>query len=201
MRYDLEVIASLVEPGATVLDLGCGEGDLLDLLRRERGVKGSGIEKHEDEVSRSIARGLTVLQGDFNQEIADYADGRFDYVILSQTLQQVFAPDQLLREMLRVGRRGIVSFPNFGHWAIRLQLLLAGVAPISRSLPYEWYDTPNIRVITLKDFRQFARKKGFRILTEIDIDTDARQAKGRIVRVAANLRATYGIFLIGQQSA
>jgi len=198
MRYDLQIIASWIEPGARVLDLGCGEGDLLHYLEKNRQVVGTGIERVESRVAHAIEKGLSVLHGDINAEILDYADNSFDYVILSQTLQQVYEPASLLQELLRVGSRGIVSFPNFSHWRIRLQLLLSGYAPISKQLPYEWYDTPNIRVITLKDFRKFSKEVGFKILKEVAINTNSQDKRGSIVSVAPDLLATYGIFMIGK---
>lgn len=196
MRFDLEIIASWIEPGSKVIDLGCGEGDLLLHLITRRGVQGRGIERSEEKVAHCIERGLTVLQGDINEEVHDYPEGGFDYVILSQTLQQVYEPDVLIRAMLRIGRRGIVSFPNFGHWDIRRQVFFTGFAPVTRQLPYQWYDTPNIRVISLKDFRRFVDRVGLHIRREAAINTHSQDRHGRIVRVLANLRATYGIFLI-----
>jgi methionine biosynthesis protein MetW len=143
-----------------------------------------------------IARGLSVLQGDLNTEVEDYPDNSFDYVILSQTLQQVFAPDTLLHSLSRIGRQVIVSFPNFSHYSIRLQLLLKGVAPKNEQLPYSWYDTPNIRVITLADFRKFAGDVGYTIVKEVAINTDHHDTQGHIVRWFTDLRACYGIFAI-----
>jgi len=198
MRFDLQIIASWIETGSRVLDLGCGEGDLLQFLKKNRGVVGTGIERVEAKVAQCIERGLSVLQGDINKEVLDYEDGTFDYVILSQTLQQVYDPANLIQSLLRIGKRGIVSFPNFSHWRIRLQLLLTGYAPITKQLPYEWYDTPNIRVITIKDFRKFSKEVGFNILKEVAINTQNHERRGNIVKVHPNLRATYGIFLIGR---
>jgi methionine biosynthesis protein MetW len=197
MRYDLQIIASWIEPSSQVLDLGCGEGDLLKYLINHKHVRGSGIEHNENKVAECIEKGLSVLQGDINDEVLDYPDNTFDYVILSQTLQQVYEPDTLIRSMMRIGKKGIVSFPNFSHWGIRLQLLLSGYAPISRQLPYEWYDTPNIRVITIKDFRKFTQEVGFTILKEVAINTQSENRYGKVIKVFPNLRATYGIFLIG----
>ena len=196
MRFDLHLIASWIEPGARVLDLGCGEGSLLEYLIQHKKVVGSGIEQNESRVAKCIEKGLSVLQGDINVEIEDYPDDSFDYVILSQTLQQVYAPDELIRSMLRIGNKGIVSFPNFSHWRVRLGLLTSGYAPVTRQLPYQWYDTPNIRVITLKDFRKFAREVGYRILKEVAIDAQSAKRAGNIVRAMPDLRANYGIFLI-----
>ena len=198
MRFDLRVVASWIDPGSRVLDLGCGEGDLLAYLKEHRKVTGSGIECQECKVASCIERGLSVLQGDINQEVLDYPDDAFDYVILSQTLQQVFEPADLIRAILRIGRRGVVSFPNFSHWRNRLQLLTTGYAPKNRQLPFEWYNTPNIRVITLNDFRRFARLAGFTILKEVAINTDHHNEDGNIINHLAGLRATYGIFMIGK---
>ena len=198
MRFDLQIVASWIEPGSKVLDLGCGEGDLLYFLKENKGVSGTGIERVEAKVARCIEKGLSVLQGDINEEVLDYPDKTFDYVVLSQTLQQVYKPDELIQSLLRVGRRGIVSFPNFSHWVIRMQLLLSGYAPITKQLPYEWYNTPNIRVITLKDFRKFSKEVGFEILKEAAIDTNNHDKRGNIVEFLPTLRATYGIFLIGE---
>lgn len=198
IRFDLQIVASWIRPGSKVLDLGCGEGDLLFYLKKHRQVVGTGIERVESKVAIAIERGLSVLHGDINEEIDDYADQTFDYVILSQTLQQVYGPSALIQSLLRIGRRGIVSFPNFSHWRIRLQLLFTGFAPISKQLPYEWYDTPNIRVITIRDFRTFSREVGFHIIREAAINTRRSDRRGRIIRRMPNLLATYGIFMIGR---
>jgi methionine biosynthesis protein MetW len=196
IRFDLQIIASWIEPNTRVLDLGCGEGALLDFLKRKKNVDGTGIEHNEAKVAECIEQGCTVLQGDINQEVLDYADGTFDYVILSQTLQQVFEPDTLIRSILRIGNKCVVSFPNFSHWLVRLQLLLSGYAPVTRQLPYQWYDTPNIRVITLKDFRKFSKAVGFHILKEAAIII--HNGQGKTVQFMPNLRANHGIFLIGE---
>ncbi len=201
IRFDLQIVASWIEPGSKVLDLGCGTGDLLYFLKKHKQVDGTGIERAEAKVAQCIEKGLSVLQGDINEEILDYPDNTFDYVIVSQTLQQVYEPDKLIQSLLRIGKKGIVSFPNFSHWGIRLQLLRTGYAPITKQLPYEWYDTPNIRVITLKDFRKFSRDVGFKILKEVAINSNSHDRYGNIVTFLPNLRATYGIFLIGKKNS
>jgi len=196
IRYDLQIVASWIEPGSKVLELGCSEGNLLYFLKKNKQVTCTGIEINEAKVAACIEKGLTVLQGDINEEVLDYPDDVFDYVILSQTLQQIYEPSQLFRSMLRIGKRGIVSFPNFSHWSIRMQLFFKGYAPITKQLPYEWHNTPNIRVITIKDFRKYAKDVGFRIIKEVAINTNNQERSGNIIRFLPNLRATYGIFLI-----
>lgn len=194
VRFDLRIIASWIKPGATVLGLGCGEGDLLYYLKQHRQVHETGIEIVEERVARCIEKGLSVLQGDINEEILDYPDGAFDYVILSQTLQQVYEPESLIKGMLRIGKKAIVSFPNFGHWRIRTQVLFAGRAPVTRELPYTWHDTPNIRVLSIKDFMNFIKKMGFHIEKSVAISPGRNQERGTIVTIMPNLFATYGIF-------
>ena len=197
MRFDLQIIASWIEPGSRVIDLGCGEGELLKHLITHKDVTGNGIERNESRVARCIEKGLSVLQGDINEEVQDYPDNTFDYVILSQTLQQVYEPDTTIRSMLRIAKKGIVSFPNFSHWSCRWQLLTSGYAPVTRQLPYEWYNTPNIRVITIKDFRKFIHEVGFNILKEVAINTQSETRYGKAISFLPNLRATYGLYLIG----
>lgn len=199
IRFDLQVIADWIEPCSKVLDLGCGRGDLLAFLDETKHIDGTGIEMDKEKAAYCITRGLSVLQGDLNEEVDDYPDKSFDYVILSQTLQQIFEPARLLYSLSRIGKRVIVSFPNFSHYSIRLQLLLNGVAPKNDQLPYSWYDTPNIRVITLADFRKFARDVGYTIVKEIAINTNSANSAGSIVRNFTNLRATYGIFVIEKE--
>ena len=196
LRFDLQVVASWIEPHSTVLDLGCGTGDLLAWLKINKEVTGVGIEQDPEKVAACIGRGLTVVQGDLNSEVEDYRDSSFDYVILSQTLQQVYEPARLLSSLARIGRKVIVSFPNFSHYTIRLQLLFNGLAPKNDQLPYSWYDTPNIRVITLADFRKFTHDVGYRIVKEIAINTNSANSAGEVVRFLSNIRATYGIFAI-----
>ncbi len=197
MRFDLQIIASWIESGSKVLDLGCCEGELLYFLKKNKQIEGTGIERVESKVARCIEKGLPVIQGDINEEIMDYQDNTFDYVILSQTLQQVYEPSKLIQALLRTGKRGIVSFPNFSHWRVRLQLLVTGYAPITKQLPYEWFDTPNIRVITIKDFRKYSKEIGFKIIKEVAINTQHQTKSGKIIKFLPTLFATYGIFLIG----
>lgn len=198
MRFDLEVIASWIEPGAKVLDLGCGEGDLLHYLKKEKNVLCTGIDFKETNIEKCIEKGLTALQGDINEEVKDYANQAFDYVVLSQTLQQVYQPEALLTDLLRIGKKVVVSFPNFSHWGCRMQLLFQARAPQTSQLPYSWYNSPNIRVITINDFIKFSKSFGFSILQQVAINTQNDDREGTIVRFLPELRATYGIFLIGK---
>ncbi len=198
MRFDLQIIASFVEEKSRMLDLGCGQGNLLEFLKLNKQVEGYGIEIDEDKVIAGIERGLPILRGDINEETQDYADNTFDYVILSQTLQQVYNPENIIKEMLRIGKKGIVSFPCFNHVSIKLQLLFTSKAPVTEELPYEWYDSPNIRVVTLKDFRIFCAKHKIKILKELAISSHHKETTGKIVRFFPNWLARYGIFLLSR---
>ena len=198
MRFDLQIIASLVEEKSRMLDLGCGEGNLLKYLKLDKNVDGYGIEIDEDKVISGIEKGLPILKGDIIEETQDYAENTFDYVILSQTLQQVFSPEKVIQEMLRIGKRGIVSFPCFNHISIKLQLLFFSKAPVTEELPYEWYNTPNIRVLTLKDFRIFCAKNKIKILKELAISSHYKATTGKIVRFFPNWYAKYGIYLLSR---
>src|SRR5215470_7856888 len=159
IRPDHLLVAQMVEQGSRVLDVGCGDGDLLRLLE-SRGVDGRGIELSREGVNRCVAKGLAVIQGDADTDLVNYPDDAFDYVILSQTLQATRKPRVVLEHLLRIGRHAIVSFPNFGHWRMRLQLLIGGHMPRTENLPYSWWDTPNIHFCTIKDFRQLCQVAG-----------------------------------------
>jgi methionine biosynthesis protein MetW len=160
IRVDLQFIARMIEPGSRLLDVGCGRGALLEYLVNEKQVDGRGIELSTEGVNACVIRGLSVIQGDANTDLKNYPDDAFDYVVLSQTLQAMTAPKEALEQMLRIGKRAIVSFPNFAHWRIRLHLLLKGRMPVSETLPDQWYDTPNIHFCTIKDFTELCREMG-----------------------------------------
>ncbi len=198
LRYDLKIIASWIEPESKVLGLGCGEGDLLYWLKKEKNVKERGIEIQESKVAKCIEKGVSVLQGDINEEMEDYPDNAFDYAICSQTLQQVYEPSNLIHSMMRVAKMGVVSFPNFGHITVRMHLAFTGRAPVTKELPYSWHDTPNIRVLSLNDFKKFSKQVGFKILKNAAINTNNTQRQGKIITFLPNMFATYGIFLIGK---
>jgi methionine biosynthesis protein MetW len=189
-RSDYAIIGEIVEPGTKVLDLGCGEGELLQWLAENKGVEARGVEISGAKVQRAIARGVSVYQGDIDEGLADYPDQVFDYVILSQTLQETRRPLQVLREMLRVGRHAIVAFPNFGHWRVRWSMLVSGRAPRTRLFPYNWYDSPNIHFLTVDDFEQLARQEG--LVMERRFFLAGRRKVGAL----PNLLAEVAVFLV-----
>ena len=162
-RSDYQIIGEMVERNSRVLDLGCGDGELLQWLAENKAVDARGVEISSAKVQRAIARGVSVYQGDIDRGLADYPAGAFDYVILSQTMQETHRPRKVLREMLRVGRRVIVAFPNYGHWRVRLSLLASGRAPKTRLFPHEWYESPNIHFLTVHDFEDLAALEGLAI--------------------------------------
>jgi methionine biosynthesis protein MetW len=195
-RLDYLKVCDMVAPGSRVLDVGCAEGELLALLQDRRGVDGRGIELSQAGVNAAVGRGLAVIQGDADSDLSDYPDDAFDYVILSQTLQATRNPRLVLENMLRIGHRAIVSFPNFGHWRIRWQILTRGRMPVTDNLPYEWYDTPNIHFCTIRDFVDMARSADAVIER-----AEALSLSGRPVQVQApwwfwNLFGEQAVFLL-----
>jgi len=200
IRVDHKIIAELIDNGSRVLDLGCGDGSLLKFLVTEKSVIGRGVEITEEGMEICVSKGLSVLHGDIDEGIRDYRDGFFDYVVLSQTLQVVHRPRFVIKEMLRAGKKAIVSFPNFGNWRVRLDLLFSGRMPKSDVLPFEWYDTPNIHLCTIKDFRVLCSEMGIRIEREIYLKNQDTENTGLLVRVAPNLFAGIAIYLISNQS-
>ena len=198
LRNDHRIVADLVSPGSRVLDIGCGDGTLLSYLRAEKGIDARGIELSREGVASCVGKGLAVIQGDADTDLFDYPDACFDTVILSQTLQATRQPRVVLEEMLRIGKNAIVSFPNFGHWRMRLEIALQGRMPVTKSLPYSWYDTPNIHFCTIRDFLALADEIDARILK-----MHALSAKGRPVAVGMpwwvwNLVGEQGIFQLSR---
>ncbi|MGZ3234925.1 MAG: methionine biosynthesis protein MetW [Croceibacterium sp.] len=193
LRADLAVIAAQVAPGARVLDVGCGEGELMEVLQREKGCDARGMEIDPEAVERCVARGLSVVQGDADRDLADYPDGAFDAAILSQTLQTAARPDHMLDELLRIGRRAFVSFPNFAYWRMRLSLLTHGRMPVTRHLPVSWYETQNIHHVTVEDFRELLREKGVTV-EKSWFFTGEREIGG----ARANWRAEHAVFQLSR---
>lgn len=189
-RSDYAIISEWIEPGSRVLDLGCGDGELLAWLAENKSVQARGIEIDVRRVQRAIARGVSVYHGDIDQGLTDCPDESFDFVILSQTLQETRRPLHVLREMLRVGRRAIVAFPNYGHWSVRLALLVRGRAPVTRCFPYQWYDSPNIHFFTIRDFQALVCEQGWKVEREIFL---SGRYSGRFL---ANLLAEVAVFLL-----
>ena len=190
LRPDLAAVAAAVPEGARVLDIGCGNGQLLAWLRDTKGVEGRGIELDASDVAAAVGRGLAVVQGDADTDLADYPDAAFDVVILSNTLQAMQRPAAVLMELVRIGRSAIVSFPNFGHWRVRLSLSLSGRMPVTRSLPVSWHETPNIHFCTIADFEALAVEMG------LTVERRAGLASGRQVALWPNLLADTGVFVL-----
>ena len=193
LRPDLAVIARQVPAGARVLDVGCGDGDLMAVLQAEKGVDARGMEIDAEAVEKCVARGLSAVQGDFNRDLADYPDDAFDYAVLSQTLQTAERPDLILDDLLRIGRKAFVSFPNFAHWRMRASLLWTGRMPVTRHLPVSWYETQNIHHVTVTDFVQLLKDKGVRV--ERSWFFSGERELGAL---GANWRAEYAVYLLSR---
>jgi methionine biosynthesis protein MetW len=190
-RPDFNVIGEIIQPGSRVLDLGCGEGELLAWLVENKRVMARGVEISSAQVRKAIGRGVSVYQGDIDEGLADYPDKAFDYVILSQTLQETLSPLTVLQEMLRVGRRAIVSFPNFGHWTVRAAMLFNGQAPKTKLFPYNWYNSPNIHFLSINDFEDLCRDHKFPIERRYFLSGSTR------IGLVPNLLAQTAVFLLG----
>lgn len=196
LRADLRLITRLVPEGSRVLDLGCSDGSLMAHLRDERGCTVRGIELDHADIASAIGLGLSVVQADLDEGLAGYRDDSFDVVVLSQTLQVVKRPAFVLREMLRVGERGIVSFPNFGYWKVRGYLMARGRMPVSKSIPFSWYDTPNIHHTTITDFRDFVSASGGRIEQELPLLVGGFSGGIKHVRTWPNLLADTAVAVV-----
>ena len=190
LKLEHRVISEWIEGHSSVLDLGCGDGELLSILIQEKQVHAQGIEIDEQAIHKCVAKGLSVFQQDIDTGLSEYRDKFFDYVMLSQSLQQVKNPDIVLKEALRVGKKVIVSFPNFAHYTARFQIFFGGRVPVTRALPYEWHDTPNSHFLSISDFIEYCHERS------IEIEDSVFIGKNKKVRVLPNLFAEIGIFLL-----
>ena len=195
IRKDLLLIADMIESRTRVLDIGCGDGALLDHLGNVKGVDGRGIELSQTGVNACVRQGLSVVQGDADTDLADYPPLAFDYAVLSETLQATRAPDELLRQLVRIARYAIISFTNFGHWRIRLSLLMNGRMP-AIGQGKNWYDTPNIHLCTMRDFAELCNELDLRVERAVSLNDDGVSREIRRIGLAANLRGEQGIFLL-----
>ncbi len=200
-RHDFDEILRLVRPGARVLDVACGEGVLLDRLAREKGVDGRGIEVEPSAVSACLAKGLAVMQGDAERDLAEFGDASFDYAILSQALQAMREPRKVLEALLRLADRAIVSFPNFGHWRVRVSLLTGGRMPETRALPEPWWETPNIHLCTLRDFTDLCSELGLRIEAAAALAGDRPARPMDPAHGIENWRAEQALFLLSRRTS
>ena len=193
LRPDLAIIAREVAPASRILDVGCGDGALMAALRDGKQVDARGMELDRANVTECVARGLSVIQGNADTDLADYPDAAFDYAILSQTLQTTMRPDLVLEQLLRIGKHAFVSFPNFAHWRVRLSLLWGGPMPVTRLLPVAWYETPNIHHVTIDDFRALVKERGIRVDGAWFLSGDRLTSDA-----AANFRAEHAVFLLSR---
>ncbi len=196
VRVDLHHIADMIDVGSRVLDIGCGDGALLDYLVHNRQVDGRGIEISTKGVNACVSAGLSVIQGDADTDLEDYPDHAFDYVVLSQTLQAIRAPKAVLEQLLRIGRRAIVSFPNFAYWRVRWQIAVNGRMPVNKTLPYQWYDTPNIHFCTIRDFVALCDELGITVERSIALNRKGIPHRIRSSPFISNLLGEQAVFLL-----
>ena len=196
MRPDLELVAKLIQPNSRVLDLGCGAGDLLQHLQLQKNVIGYGLDKDAGNIQLCLSRGVNVIEQDLDSGLGNFQDDAFDMVIMTDTIQAVHQPQLLLREMLRVGRECVVTFPNFGHWRCRLNLAATGRMPVSKHLPHRWYDTPNIHLCTFNDFEALCADLRMAILQRRVVDQ--RHNEHSLINLAPNLLGSYGFYHLGR---
>ena len=196
MKTEFKIIADLIKPNTRVLDVGCGDGTLMEFLKNNKEIDIRGIEISKNNVQQCIGKGLTVIEGDAEKDLSQFPDSSFDFVILSQTLQAFLNPEKVISELLRVGKKAIVTIPNFGYWKVRLHLLIKGTMPITRTLPDEWYNTPNLHMCTIQDFFNFCKKREINLYNSIALQ-NLKSSKITNTNLALkNLTAVLGIFLI-----
>ena len=196
MKNEFKVIADLIEKDKKVLDVGCADGTLMKFLKDNKNINIRGLEISKDKVQKCIAKGLTVIEGNAEKDLMQFPDKSFDYVVLSQTLQAFLNPELVINELLRVGKKAIVTIPNFGYWKIRLHLLTKGTMPITKTLPDEWYNTPNLHMCTIKDFDYFVKSRNFKIFKSIALNNESVSSINDTNLGLKNLFADLGIFLI-----
>ena len=195
LHLNYSIITDIVDDKSKVLDLGCGDGTLLKMLQDKKNVYGKGIEINQDSVISSIEKGVCTIQGDIDEGLVQFTDKEYDYVVLNRTVQATEHPDFVIKEMLRVGKKAIVSFPNFAYWRVRLYLLLNGKMSMSKMLPFKWYDTPNIHLLTIKDFFEFTENNNMKILKSIYLN-HSKVRKDKLVRLLPNLFAEEAVFVL-----
>ena len=196
MKTEFKLIADLIETNTRVLDVGCGDGTLMEFLKNNKKIDIRGIEISKNNVQQCIGKGLTVIEGDAEQDLSQFPDGSFDFVILSQTLQAFLNPEKVISELLRVGKKAIVTIPNFGYWKVRLHLLIKGTMPVTRTLPDEWYNTPNLHMCTIKDFFNFCENRKINLYKSIALQNLKSSKITNTNLDLKNLTAVLGIFLI-----
>jgi len=196
MKQEFNIIANNIENGTRVLDVGCGDGILIEYLKKEKNIDVRGLEISKDKVQKCISKGLTVIEGNAEIDLKQFPDNSFDYVVLSQTLQAFINPELVIKELLRVGKRAIITIPNFGFWKIRLHLLIKGTMPVTKTLPDEWYNTPNLHMCTIKDFVEFSNKINFKIFKSIAMNEKKTSLINNKNLFTKNLFSELGIFLI-----
>ena len=196
MKQEFKIIAELIETNTRVLDVGCGDGTLMEFLKNNKKIDIRGIEISKNNVQQCIAKGLTVIEGDAEKDLSQFPDSSFDFVILSQTLQAFLNPEKVISELLRVGKKAIVTIPNFGYWKVRLHLLVKGTMPITRTLPDEWYNTPNLHMCTIQDFFNFCKKREINLYNSIALQNLKSSKITNTNLTLKNLTAVLGIFLI-----
>ena len=196
MKQEFKIISNLINKNTRVLDVGCGDGTLMEYLKNSRKIDIRGIEISKNNVQKCLSKGLTVIEGDAEKDLLQFPDGSFDFVILSQTLQAFLTPEIVIKELLRVGKKAVVTIPNFGFWKVRLHLLLKGTMPITKNLPDEWYNTPNLHMCTLKDFYNFCENRNIKLDQSIALKNEKISTINKLNLNIKNLSAELGIFLI-----